>query len=352
MAEAQERTEEPSGKRKEDFRKRGQIAKSPDLTFALSFLAGLWLLGVFLPGMNAELTLYWKEAIAGIARPDGAHQQAMYAAGRAFLAILLPFFAALAAAAVVFNAIPSGIPRVELKFDLNRLNPAEGIKRLWRPDSVVELGKSFLKLAVVTWLVWGEFNSRADEIAALAVVGPAQIAVGTLKLLSGLAWKTALAGLVFGAADLGYRIWQHRKRIKMTKEEVKEERKSMDGNPLVKGRIRQLMRRYSGRKRLAGVPKADVVIVNPTHYAVALRYDRAKRGAPEVVAKGLDLMALKIIEIAKASGVPVHRNPPLARSLYRLAEPGDCIPPALYKAVAEVFAWVYAESRRKKRGGR
>lgn len=353
MADLQERTEEPSGKRREDFRKRGEIAKSPDFSFALTFLAGLWILGACLPGMHAELTTYWKGSIAAIARPDGAQERAMYAAGLAFFRMLAPFFAASALAAVVFNAIPSGIPRVMPKFDMTRLNPAIGLKRLWRPDSLVELGKSVLKLVAVSWIVWGEFTGRADELAGLVFAPPDRIAAGILSLLSGLAWKTALAGLVFGAADLGWKLRQYKKRIKMTKEEVKEEHKSMDGNPLIKGRIRQLMRRYSGRKRLRAVAKASVVVVNPTHYAVALRYDRADMGAPEVVAKGLDLMALKIIEIAKANKVPVHRNPPLARSLYRLAEPGDCIPPALYKAVAEVFAWVYAENRRlKARGGR
>ena len=154
--------------------------------------------------------------------------------------------------------------------------------------------------------------------------------------------------LVFGALDLAYKWWRLKQMQKMSKQEVIDEHKDQDGNPLIKGKIKRLQRQMSRRSRLAAVATASVVVVNPTHFAVALKYDRGSMASPEVVAKGMDLMALKIIEIAKANRVPVRRNIPLARSLYRLAEPGQNIPVALYKAVAEVFAWVYAENRRWK----
>lgn len=346
MADSQEKTEEPTGKRLSEFKKRGEIPKSPELTFALSFMAGLYLLNWAVPEMVSKLCLFWKDTLLLIPRADAVGETTMFSAGRTFISLLYPFLAAAAALALVFGAIPSGIPFVTPKLDLSRMNPVEGLKRFWRPESLVELVKSLLKLCVIGWVLYSEVMAKEELIFSMTSFSAADVAAGIMGLLYALAWKAAVVGVVFGAADLAYKWWRLRKMQKMTKQEVTEERKNQDGNPLIKGKIKALQRQMSRRTRISAVAKASVVIVNPTHFAVALKYDRASMASPEVVAKGMDLMALKIIEIARENRVPVHKNIPLARSLYNLAEPGQSIPAALYKAVAEVFAWVYAENRR------
>lgn len=348
MADSQEKTEAPTGKRLSEFKKRGEIPKSPELTFALSFMAGLYILNWAVPEMVAKLCLFWKDTLLLIPRADVMTETTMFSAGRTFISVIYPFLTAAAALALVFGAIPSGIPTVALKFDLSRINPISGLKRFWKPESLVELVKSLLKLSVIGWVLYSEIMAKQELIFSMSSFSAVGVAAGIMGLLYTLAWKAAVVGLVFGAADLAFKWWRLRKMQKMTKQEVTEERKNQDGNPLIKGKIKSLQRQMSRRTRISAVAKASVVIVNPTHFAVALKYDRATMSSPEVVAKGMDLMALKIIEVARENRVPVHRNIPLARSLYKLAEPGQSIPAALYKAVAEVFAWVYAENRRWK----
>ena len=349
MAEAQERTENPTGRRLSEFRKRGEIPKSPELAFAMSFMAAVYLLGWALPASGEKLLVFWRGTLLALPRGGPPPGELLTGAALTFAGALWPFLAAAAVLALLFGAIPSGIPRVELKLDLGRLNPAGGLGRLWRPESLVELIKNLAKLCVLLWVLYSEVRAREEFLFSMLSFSPADITAGLLRLLRGLAWKAAAVSLVFGAIDLAYRWRKLTGAQKMTKLEVTQERKDMDGSPLVKGKIRAMQRQLSRRNRLAAVPKASVVVVNPTHFAVALRYERATMGSPEVVAKGMDLLALKIIEIAKANGVPVRRDVPLARALYRLAEPGESIPAELYKAVAEVFAWVYAENRRRRR---
>jgi flagellar biosynthesis protein FlhB len=346
MAESQEKTEAPTSKRLFEHKKRGEIPKSPELAFAMSFMAGLYLLNWCLPAMAEKTTLFWKDTLMLIPRANFDAEETIFAAGKTLFSVLAVFMSSAAVLALVFGAIPSGIPRVEVKFDIKRLNPIDGLKRFWRPESLVELVKNLLKLCVIGWVLYSEVKDKWQFMLNLSVVSTAQIAAGIMSALYALAWKAAAVMLVFGAADLAYRWWRLRKMQKMTKQEVTQERKDQDGNPLIKGKIKALQRQMSRRTRLTAVATANVVVVNPTHFAVALKYDRASMASPEVVAKGMDLMALKIIELAKANRVPIHHNVPLARSLYRLAEPGQSIPAALYKAVAEVFAWVYAENRR------
>lgn len=350
MAESQERTENPTGKRLSEFQKRGEIPKSPELAFAMSFMAAVYLLGWALPSAGEKLLRFWKDSLLTLPAGGPPPGELLRGAALTFAGALWPFLAAAAVLGLVFGAIPSGIPRVELKLDFTRLNPAGGLGRLWRPESLVELVKSLAKLCVILWVLYSEVRAREEFLFSMASFSPGGVTAGLLQLLGGLAWKAAAVTLLFGAMDLAYRWWRLTKAQKMTKQEVTQERKDMDGSPIVKGKIRTMQRQMARRNRLSAVPKASVVVVNPTHFAVALRYDRGAMASPEVVAKGMDLMALKIIEIARASGVPVRRDVPLARALYRMAEPGDSVPAELYKAVAEVFAWVYAESRRK--GGR
>ena len=348
MAESQEKTESPTGKRLSEFQKRGEIPKSPELAFAMSFMAGLYLLNLYLPGMAAKMMAFWKSTLLLIPRADTVAEETLFEAGRTLASMLTAFMTSAGVLALVFGAIPSGIPRVALKFDLSRINPLNGFKRLWKPESVVELVKSLSKLSVIGWVLYSEAKSRLDALLTLNSFSTQDIGVGIMGAIYAMAWKAAELMLVFGALDLAYKWWRLKQMQKMSKQEVIDEHKDQDGNPLIKGKIKRLQRQMSRRSRLAAVATASVVVVNPTHFAVALKYDRGSMASPEVVAKGMDLMALKIIEIAKANRVPVRRNIPLARSLYRLAEPGQNIPVALYKAVAEVFAWVYAENRRWK----
>ena len=320
MAEGQERTEDPTGKREGEFKKRGDIPKSPELSFALSFMAGLCLLATFLPQMAGRLASFWRDIFAMLAHPEVDPWTVITATGTVFVAVTGPFLGASAGLALVFGAIPSGIPTVELKMDFTRLDPVGGLARLWKPEMAVELLKSFLKLGIIGWALWSEMRNDWESLLAMTNYSPADIALGILQALSRLAWKAAAISLAFGALDLVYKMWLLKKRMKMTKEEVKEERKTMDGNPLIKGKIKAMMRQMSRRTRLSAVAKASVVVVNPTHYAVALKYERGKMLSPEVVAKGMDLMALKIIEVARENKVPVHQNIPLARALFNSNE--------------------------------
>jgi flagellar biosynthetic protein FlhB len=228
-----------------------------------------------------------------------------------------------------------------LQPDFSRLNPLKGLERILSWHGAIELGKALLKTLVVggvaAWAVWAE---RAEIVSLVA----APVEPGLVHL-SGLLGRTfliiAAAFALIVAVDVPFQIWDHHRQLRMTKEEVRQELKETEGDPQIKARIRSLQREVARRRMMAEVPKADVVVTNPDHYAVALRYAEGTMRAPRVVAKGSLLVAGRIVALARDNGVPVLRAPPLARALFAHAEIGHEIPGALYNAVAEVLAWVY-----------
>ncbi|MBJ9968599.1 flagellar type III secretion system protein FlhB [Burkholderia seminalis] len=351
-----DKTEAATPRRREKAREEGQVARSRELaSFALlaAGFYGAWLL----------------------AGPSGAHLQSMLrgaftfdratafdtnrmlsAAGSASLeglTALLPILALTGLAALLAPMALGGWlisqKTFELKFD--RLNPISGLGRIFSIQGPIQLGMSIAKTLVVGGIGGIAIWRSKDELLGLATQ-PLGVALPDALHLVAVCCGTTVAGmLVVAALDVPYQIWQYNKKLRMTKEEVKREHRENEGDPHVKGRIRQQQRAIARRRMMAAVPKADVVVTNPTHFAVALQYTDGEMRAPKVVAKGVNLVAARIRELAAEHNVPLLEAPPLARALYHNVELEREIPGSLYSAVAEVLAWVYQLKRFRSEGG-
>jgi len=271
----------------------------------------------------------------------------LYEGAAAALLGFAPLFLVVALAAILAPLLVSGwlFTFQALEPDFSRLNPLNGLKRILSWHGAIELGKALLKTVVIggvaAWVVWAE---RGEIVSLLAApVAPGLAHLGGLLGHTFLVIAGAFALIV--AVDVPFQIWDHHRQLRMTKEEVRQELKETEGDPQLKARIRGLQREVARRRMMAEVPKADVVVTNPDHYAVALRYTERTMRAPRVVAKGSLLVAERIVEVARENDVPILRAPPLARALFAHAEVGREIPGALYNAVAEVLAWVYQVRR-------
>jgi flagellar biosynthetic protein FlhB len=273
-----------------------------------------------------------------------------------FMDILLtfvPFLGMLVLVALLSPLLMSGwlfSPKA-LQPKFGKLNPFSGIKRMFSAHSLIELikalGKAILVGGIGAWVVW----ANRDEVMQL-VSEPVVRAIPHLNNMIWWSYAAIMAGMVLIVIlDVPFQLYEHTKKLKMTKEEVRQEGKETEGNPQVKGRIRSMQREIARRRMMSEIPTADVVVTNPTHYSVALKYSEDKMRAPIVVAKGSHLLAAKIKEIAKEHNVPILEAPPLARALHKHSELGAPIPEALYTAVAEVLAYVYQLRRYKKQGG-
>lgn len=342
-----ERTEDPTGHKLNEARNKGQVAKSTDLVAAIDWagvLVMLLLSGSLLVKSMGSMMRRTLEDSDGLAALDfgGLTTSLLYAAAQSALA-LGPFFAAFVLVCVAGHFVQYGAlfttEPLTLKFD--RLDPIAGFGRLFSMRGAVKtvLGVAkVLLISVIAYLVIGpEIPSIVQLPNLTAVAGLHRIWSMMLELAT---WLIVVM-LVLGAADFFYQRWQHTKDLRMTKQEVKEERKSMDGDPHVRGRRRQMMRAIAMQRMGQAVPSADVVVTNPTHYSVAIKYDPEKMAAPRVVAKGADFMAMRIRQLASLHAVPMVERPALARALYAAVEVGQEIPQEQYQAVAEVLAYVY-----------
>jgi flagellar biosynthetic protein FlhB len=352
----QERNYPATARRLEQARERGQVARSRELTaaavtfaaaIALTFAGGnLWsrAADAFAHGLRLE-------------RADAFDSSRMAAAlveqGGAMLLALAPLFVLVLAATLAAPLLMSGwiFSARALTPDFARLNPRNGLSNLWSKKALAELGKALLKCALlgtiggaVLWHHRAEIIGLVSQEAAAGSAALAAIARTGLYALAG-----ALA--LIAAVDVPLALWRHYSALRMTREELREEMREMEGDPQQKARVRSIQRSTARKRMMAAVPTASVVVTNPTHYAVALEYTEAMR-APRVVAKGAGAIAQKIREIADAHGVPRLEAPPLARALYRHAEVGDDIPPALYTVVAQVLAYVYRVREWRRSGGR
>lgn len=347
-----ERTEAPSVKRLAEARQRGQVLKSQELQSALVMLASALLLQNVGGGLVTHLRQLFTETLTGL--PAGEVSGAWLSdwAGARLLLLGLDvglLVLGVTAAGLFVSFAQTGVHWAGERpvFDLSRLNPIAGLQRVFSGQGLMELVRAFLKLAVIS-LVAYQYLSGESEALLLLSQSDLPTALGQWASLAfGLLWRVAGAYLVLGVLDYYYQRWQYLRGLRMTKQEVKEEFKQNEGNPQIKGFVRQQQRRLARQRMMAAVPQADVVITNPTHFAVALQYDRANMGAPKVVAKGAALVAQRIKELARDHGVPVMENPPLARTLYRLVEIDAEVPPELYVAVAEVLAFVYGLKNRR-----
>jgi flagellar biosynthesis protein FlhB len=349
---ADDRTEKPTPRRREDARKRGQVARSQDVNGALVMIAGLFALSLLGPKVVGGMESTMRDAFERIAQPGealsarGLETLAMSTLQTVALAIM-PVALICSLAAVVSNLGQVGLkPSPEaLKPQPRRINPLSGAKNVFGPRMFFEGGKSILKVAVVGVIVAMTLMPKMTELAATVGTSPAMLGSELAKMVFSVAQRAAIAYLLIGVIDFAYQKWQHEKQLRMSKQEVKDEFRSQQLPAEVKSAQRRQMMQQARQRMMAAVPQADVVVTNPTHFAVALKYD-GTRPAPEVVAKGQDLIALQIRRIAAEHDVPVIENKPLARSLHRSVEIGQVIPEELYQAVAQVLAHVYRIARR------
>ena len=350
-----EKTEEPTGRRIEQAREQGQVPHSRELaTFLVLVVAGatFWMMGGWF--VQRSLVIMQKGFTVEtpyVRNPDLMLPRLAEIAGDA-LFVFSPLLGLLLVAAILppffLNAWVFS-PKA-LVPDLNRLNPLSGFGRMFSWNSLMELAKAILKAALVggvaAMLIWKE----RDEIFGL-LGEPLELGLAHAGHLVSFSFLILVATLVLVvAADVPFQLWQHFDKLKMTKEEVKQEMKEMMGDPHVKGRIRSLQMQAARKRMMSAVPKANVVVTNPTHYAVALVYQTGM-AAPRVVAKGVGAVALKIREIASENAVPIMEAPPLARALYKHSELDAEIPSALYNAVAEVLAYIYQLANWRQVGG-
>jgi flagellar biosynthetic protein FlhB len=350
-----ERTESPTQKRIEDARKKGQVPRSRDLTAAAVTLAGglgMYGLGRFvgtglLQMMRSGLTLAGPEAL----EPDRMQFALVAAASQSALA-LAPLFGLLVAAATLAPLVLGGwnfsLEALQPKWE--RLDPVAGLQRVFSLKGVVELGKSLARFLVVALVAIALLRHQFQEFAELSAQ-PLGVGIVHAMQMAGAAFLTLGCALVaIAMVDVPIVLWQHHRSLRMTREEIREESKESDGNPEVKGRIRRTQQQLARRRMMEQVPTADVVVTNPTHYAVALRYDDTRMRAPVVVAKGADLVAARIRELATEHGVPLVEAPPLARALHAGCELGDEIPAQLYAVVAQLLTYVYQLKAARRRG--
>ncbi|WP_456417532.1 flagellar biosynthesis protein FlhB [Thiolapillus sp.] len=352
----EERTEQPTPKRLREAKEKGQVPRSRELNSTIVLMAsavGLMLLGGVLV---EDLAMIMRDAFVierdKVMDPAALVQQFGAVIGKA-LWILSPFLALLVLAAMSGPVSMGGFSfsTKAIAFKGSKIDPIKGLGRIFSAKGLMELVKTLAKFllvaAVSVLLLWSlktELLSLANESLRQAIAH-----AGTLSVWAFLALSSVL--ILVAAMDVPFQLWQHKKQLKMTLKEVKDESKETEGRPEVKGKIRALQREMSQRRMMDKVPDADVVITNPTHYAVALCYEREGGGAPRVVAKGADLVAMRIREIARSHDIAIVSAPPLARALYATTELEQEIPAELYVAVAHILAYVYQLDAAQARGG-
>jgi flagellar biosynthetic protein FlhB len=352
----EDKTEPATWKKRKKARDEGQVARSQELVAALVLLGVVYTIPTFGPGAVRAASDFFVQAFssAGKGRMNAESLGAL--AGNGLWHVVLLAFPLLAMVGVI--GLATNVAQVGLIFSPlalrpkpEKLNPLQGIKRLFQPQSLVELLKGAVKITIVVYSGWTFLSAHQNVIVGLAESDPSTIAPRVGVMAFEMVKQMAATLAIVAALDYAYQRYQFEKNLRMTKQEVKDEMRDAEGNPEIKGRIRRKMREISRKRMMADVKTASVVITNPTHFAVALKYETGKGGAPKVVAKGADLVALKIRELAAENNVPLVENPPLARSLFKLTEVGDEIPQSLYKAVAEVLAMIWRLDARR-RGAR
>ncbi len=343
----QEKTEQPTPKKLDEARKKGDVAKSMEVNSAFSLLFGL----LFLWAMSSLFfrqftTLFYNVMNAGYLTEITQTSVRYY-----FVQGLIHFgsLVAIFMGGIMLIGIASSLVQVGFLFTLeplkpksDRLNPLKGFKKIiFSKRSLEELVKNTIKLVVILYVAYHAIKSYRNDFIPLMDQGAQQVL--SFMLMAGLkiSFKIGLIFLIVAAADYAFQKYQHTSNLKMTKQEVKDESKQTEGDPKIKSRIRSLQYKMARNRMMQAVPEADVVITNPTHYAVALQYDPEKNGAPRVVAKGQNHLALKIKEVAREHDVPIVEDPPLARALYQAVELEQEIPARFFQAVAEVLAYVY-----------
>jgi flagellar biosynthesis protein FlhB len=341
-----ERTEPASAKRLEQARSEGRVPQSRELTAFLVLAAatgGFWVLGSWLTHQAGSILRHGLSFERSVVFDQNAPANVFASLSWEGLLLVSPVFllTILAAVATPFALGGWTFAPQALSPNFTRMDPVKGVQRMFSWHSLGELVKAILKSLLIGGVVFWIVRHEQEQLFALIMqsVEPALVSFGHMVVFAMLGLVAGLA--IIAAIDVPFQLWRYYAGLRMTKEEVRQEMKELEGDPYLKARIRSQQREMARRRMMAEVPKADVVVTNPTHYAVALKYDREKMGAPQVVAKGMSLVAQKIRELAEENKVPVVEAPPLARALYRHTDIGDQVPVALYTAVAEILAYVY-----------
>ncbi|MDI3537978.1 MAG: flagellar biosynthesis protein FlhB [Bacillota bacterium] len=343
----EEKTEPATPHRRQEARRKGQVFHSLELNAAAVLLASSMAVFFLLPLWQAQLIAFTKETFltpgADWEVADAYRLLLRFLLQFAYLA--LPVLLAGLAAALLVSYLQVGFvfSSEPVAFRLERLNPVAGLGRIFSRRSLATLVRNLVKLVVVAWVAASSIRSEYALIPRLPLVGLEGFLAFLGKLSWRLAWQCGLAVLVLAVFDFLYQRWEYEQSLRMSRQEIKEELRETEGRPEVRARVRERQRQLARARMLHRVPEADVVITNPTHYAVALKYDAARMAAPEVIAKGAGLIAERIKKLAREHGVSIVENKPLAQALYRTVEVGESIPATFYRAVAEVLAYVYRQ---------
>jgi flagellar biosynthesis protein FlhB len=352
----EERTEAATPRKLQHLRDEGKVSKSPEVVSAVTILGGVFTVYAFGGSIWGQLKVLVTDHLSDLSRPDLTDTtlgQLWLTVGIAFFTVMAPLLVALPLLGIVSNVGQSGLmlSGKSMMPDLSRINPISGFTRLFSVRTVVELAKTLFKMTVVGWLL---YRTYLDSFPLFLSLSGADLA-GSLRLFVSTAFSTCMtvgcAFLVLAVLDFGYQRWEFLRGARMTKQEIKEEYKQSEGSPEIRAAIRRRQRRMAMSRMMQNVPTADVVVTNPTHFAVALRYRGDEMAAPKVIAKGQDLIAQRIKQIARENNVPVVENKPLARALYSTVEVDQEIPYDLFQGVAQILAYIYSLKRRGARVG-
>ena len=348
MADDQEKTEEPTSKKIEDAKKEGNVGKSAEVVGAAVLLFGTLYLLFFSSFSLLEIKKLMMYSFGFIgSEVDGPlYFSLFFSVGMTLLKALAPVFIIVFILALVANWVQFGFIAVPLKLDLQKLDPIKGFKNIFSLKKLLEALKLTLKLTIIIGVMFLLFSLTYQDFLRMMQ----QETMATLESIIALIIYFVLTILfiiiIFAIIDFYFTKFYYIKSLKMSKQEIKDEYKNMEGDPQVKGRIRRIQMQMAQKRMMSSVPEADVIITNPTHYAVALAYDNSKNKAPLVLAKGIDFIALRIKEVAREHDIPIIENPSLARSLFDQIEVDKEIPSEFYKAMAEVFSYVYELKKR------
>ena len=347
------RTEQPTGKRLADARAKGQVARSGEASTAIMVLAAAafltWSGPAWVQSLQATIPAVFADLSAMPWQASDAIDFAWRVLGR-FMTLVIPPIATIATCAIAINFLQVGfvVSGAPLTPDWGKLNPLPGFGRLFSLRALVELAKAPLKLAILGVVAYVTLRPAVVSMMTGAGRDPAATVGEFASLALALLWRLGMVQVLLAGADYAYQRWSFMKSMRMTKEEVKDETRQAEGDPAIRARFRSLHRQYAMRRMMSDVASADVVVTNPTHYAVALRYETGTMKAPVVVAKGIRLVALTIRERAREAGVPIVEHKPLAQALYKSVPVGAEIPAALYRAVAEILAYVWSLGGRRR----
>lgn len=344
---AGEKTEKATPKKRKDERKKGNVFLSRDAVTAVSLIASFYALKIFAPSIftNVQDLVRRYISLAGTKEVFLASDISTIFTdlGLVFLKTAMPLVGVSVLVAVIVTMAQTKMLFSTKAFapKFSRINPLNGIKKMFSIRAIVELLKSLLKIVVLLYMVYTVLIDEVTTLPTLIDMAPVNAINKTGEIIMDVVLKSGIAFVFLAAADYLYQWWDYEKNMKMSKQEIKDEYKQIEGNPQIKGRQRNIAQQRSRQRMMQNVPEADVVIRNPTHFAVALKFDRDKDRAPRVVAKGMDQLALRIVKVAEENDVYVTEDRPLARALYDAVEVGDEIPEEFYKAIAKILAFVY-----------